>query len=217
MDNKLTKADNRGQFMKQQFSVAGGVAPTDEILTELFNPERKDRKLTRQELSKRIVDYFKTCIDEIMDESGSIEKVWKKPPTKSGFCLYLGISQRTLSNYLKDERSDNKPFNTAADEHNSRIISTSDFDLIHRAVAVIESFYEDKLSENRNVAGVIFWLNNLQNPTWSNEQAISFDVKTYGQQEDDKSLMELPDLLSMIPSNERKLLDEGTDEETTDF
>ncbi len=53
-------------------------------------------------------------------------------------------------------------------------INTNDFDLIRKAYALIEDFYEQKLGDNRNNAGVIFWLNNRENSRWSNEQEFKF-------------------------------------------
>lgn len=216
MANKLTKTDNRGVFMKAQFS-GGGVAPSDAALSELFDTEVKPHKLTRKELSNRIIHYFRSCFDEVVDETtGQTERVWKIPPTKSGFCLAVGISQKTLSNYLKDERTDRKPFNNSWDEHTNRIISTDDFDLLHTAVSVIENYYESKLAENRNVAGVIFWLNNINNPAWSNQQAFSFDVKPYGVREDDNSSDSLPDLWELKRRKSETLPDIASDEGTTE-
>ena len=209
MANKMTKTDNRGSFMKSQFS-GGGYAPSMEMLTELFNPEKQERRLTRQELSNRIIEYFKSCIDEVLDvETGQIEKVWKKAPTKSGLCLVLGIDIKTLSNYLKDERSDGLPFNNAADEHCKRVVSRNDFDLLHIAVNVIENFYEGKLSENRNCAGIIFWLNNLRNPAWSNTQSFNFDVRSINDRENGELLEPLPDLSKLYSHDEGEIEEEG--------
>ena len=214
MANKVVKVDNRGAFMKAQFS-GGGVAPSDAVLSELFDTEKQTHKLTRKEVVEKIIQYFRSCFDEVINsETGQTERVWKIPPTKSGFCLAIGISQKTLSNYLKDERTDRKPFNDSADEHTNRIISTQDFDLLHKAVSVIENYYESKLAENRNVAGVIFWLNNINNPAWSNSQSFTFDVKPYGKQEDGNTLQELPDLTPYIPKNRAAETDEeGTETE----
>ena len=194
MANKLVKTDNRGAFMKSQFA-GGGIAPSDEMLTELFDTEKKPHKLSRKEVADKIIQYFRSCFDEVIGETmRNPQREWKKPPTKSGLCLALGISPKTLSNYLKEERTDRRPFNDSADEHTSRIISTSDFDLLHKACAVIENYYESKLAENRNVAGVIFWLNNLNNPTWSNAQSFSFDVRNFNGRENEELLEPLPDL-----------------------
>lgn len=196
MANNVVKKDNRGIFMKSQFS-GGGIAPTDKILSELFDTEKKPHKLTRKELSEKIIGYFKSCFDEVLnEETGVIERIWKIPPTKSGFCLWLGLSQKTLSNYLKDTRTDGLPFNGSEDEHSTRYVSTNDFDLLHTAVSIIENYYEQKLSENRNVAGVIFWLNNIQNPAWSNAQSFSFDVKPINGQDERKDMDILPNLLN---------------------
>lgn len=38
----------------------------------------------------------------------------------------------------------------------------------------IEVYYEEKLGENRNNAGTIFWLTNKNNSKWSNEQEFKF-------------------------------------------
>ena len=54
-------------------------------------------------------------------------------------------------------------------------ISPSDFDLVRKAYQIITIFYESKLSENRNPAGIIYWLNNSLNEQWSNEQ--TFKIK----------------------------------------
>ena len=58
-------------------------------------------------------------------------------------------------------------------------------------------FYEEKLGENRNNAGTIFWLNNLQNNRWSNEQSFKFDYQPQTQERRSLTAAELPRLSDM--------------------
>lgn len=53
-------------------------------------------------------------------------------------------------------------------------IATADFELIRKAYILIEDFNEQKLGDNCNNAGTIFWLNNKENTRWSNEQEFKF-------------------------------------------
>ena len=195
MANKLIKSDNRGAFMKQAFAPSGAVAPTPDILSGLFDVENKSRRLTRNEVAERIKKYFLSCMGEEIDEdSGVTSWKWLKNPTKSGLCLALGIDMRSLARYLKDERSDGQAFNPDASEHVTRIISTSDFDLLHRAMQILSDYYEGKLGDGKNPAGAIFWLNNVLNETWSNSQSFAFDIRALDSKDEENYSDVLPDL-----------------------
>lgn len=130
--------------------------------------------LTREDVMNKVIGYFNSCVKVVVDEDTQ-EKVttWVRNPTKSGLALCLGIDKQTLLDYVKGVNSDGKAYSRTNPDH-KRIVSTEDFDILQRAYSLIETFYEEKLGENRNNAGTIYWLNNANNTKWSNEQEFKF-------------------------------------------
>lgn len=130
--------------------------------------------LTREEVMRKVIDYFNSCVKVVLDEDTQ-EKVttWVRNPTKSGLALCLGIDKQTLLDYVKGVNSDGKAYSRTNPDY-KRIVATEDFDILQRAYSLIETFYEEKLGENRNNAGTIYWLNNANNTKWSNEQEFKF-------------------------------------------
>lgn len=181
MEEISTKQENRGAFAIEQWKEmkkAGGIAPKLSEIQEILQGSNSDMKFTRQEVIERISDYFSSCTGDAVDEeTGETVRVWKRNPTKAGLALSLGLSSQTLADYVSGNRSDGKPYSEAREDV-KRAISNGDFDVIRKAYSLIEMFYEEKLAENRNNAGTIFWLNNLQNDRWSNEQSFKFDYQT---------------------------------------
>lgn len=101
---------------------------------------------------------------------------WVRNPTKSGLALCLGIDKQTLLDYVKGVNSDGKAYSRTNPDY-KRVVATEDFDILQRAYSLIETFYEEKLAENRNNAGTIYWLNNANNTKWSNEQEFKFSAE----------------------------------------
>ena len=130
--------------------------------------------LTREEVMSKVIGYFNSCVKVVVDEDTQ-EKVttWVRNPTKSGLALCLGIDKQTLLDYVKGVNSDGKAYSRTNPDY-KRIVATEDFDILQRAYSLIETFYEEKLGENRNNAGTIYWLNNSGNTKWSNEQEFKF-------------------------------------------
>lgn len=130
--------------------------------------------LTRAELMGKVIGYFNGCVKVVLDEDTQ-EKVttWVRNPTKSGLALCLGIDKQTLLDYVKGVNSDGKAYSRTNPDY-KRIVATEDFDILQRAYSLIETFYEEKLADNRNNAGTIYWLNNSSNTKWSNEQEFKF-------------------------------------------
>lgn len=171
------KTDNRGQYMAmawQEAKKAGGLAYSPQQIDSILE-ERDDIVLTREEVKQRISAYFQNCMTVGQDEETlELTYIWKRNPTKSGLALVLGVSPQTLVDYVKGvDRRDNK-YKVENQRETVQKINTNDFDLIRKAYALIEDFYEQKLGDNRNNAGVIFWLNNRENSRWSNEQEFKF-------------------------------------------
>lgn len=199
MSNSMKKTDNRGIFAIEQWQEmkkAGGVAPSIAEIENILQGSDKDMVYTREEVIARISNYFQGCItDTVDDETGEVVRVWCRNPTKSGLALSLGLSSQTLIDYVSGIRSDG--FAYSSNENSRRIISNSDFDILRKAYSLIEMFYEEKLGENRNNAGTIFWLNNLQNNRWSNEQSFKFDYQPQTQERRSLTAAELPRLSDM--------------------
>ena len=158
----------------EEIKKAGGLSVSIETITDLL--ERKnDNMLTRKEVLDMVAGYFNSCLKVVEDEdTGEMVTTWAKNPTKSGLAIALGISKQTLLDYVQNSNSQNKPYREIPYAH--RRIATEDFDILCKAYAIIENFYEEQLAMNKNNAGVIYWLNNASNTKWSNEQEFRFDM-----------------------------------------
>ena len=196
MSNSIKKMDNRGAFAIEQWQEMkkmGGIAPSMAEIESILQGSEEQMVYTREEVISRISNYFKSCITDTVDEdTGEVVRVWCRNPTKSGLALSLGLSYQTLIDYVSGVRSDG--FAYSSNENSRRIISNNDFDILRKAYSLIEMFYEEKLGENRNNAGTIFWLNNIQNNRWSNEQAFKFDYLPKEQERNALTISELPKL-----------------------
>ena len=171
------KTDGRGQYMIrawEEAKKAGGLSYSPEQIQAILE-ERDDVMLTRSEVKNRISAYFQSCLMLSRDEdTHEVNYVWKRNPTKSGLALVLGLSPQTLIDYVKGSDRRGNIYKAEGENKGRQKIATADFDLIRKAYILIEDFYEQKLGDNRNNAGVIFWLNNKENTRWSNEQEFKF-------------------------------------------
>ena len=152
---------------------AGGVAFSLEQIDNMLQGGVKE-VLSREDVLERVKGYFDSCLKVVIDaDSGEPTTTWVRNPTKSGLALILGIDKQTLLDYVKGVNSANKPFSSIKPDY-KRVVAAEDFDILRKAYAIIEDFYEQKLGENRNNAGTIYWLNNAHNTKWSNEQEFHF-------------------------------------------
>ncbi len=173
MDN-LSKNTGKGTFMRktwEELKQAGCPAmPLTDIETFI---KGGDEMLTRQEVEDCIFRYFSRKLQTVIDEdTGEQITIWRSAPMKGELAAALGIDETTLSRYVSGKYNGR----TYVDGGTRGRISPKDFDLVRKAYQIITIYYESKLSENRNPAGVIYWLNNSLNEQWSNEQ--SFKIKT---------------------------------------
>lgn len=170
------KTDGRGQYMVRAWEEAkkvGGIAYSPQEIDNILN-EEDGKMLTREEVQGRIGAYFKSCVTVGEDEdTGEITYIWKRNPTKSGLALALGVAPATLIEYVKGQTRKGEIYKQEG-VGGMQKIHTKDFDLLRKAYVLIEDFYEQKLGDNRNNAGVIFWLNNRENTKWSNQQEFQF-------------------------------------------
>lgn len=171
------KTDGRGQYMVrawEEAKKAGGLSYSPEQIQAILE-ERDDIVLTREEVKNRISAYFQSCLMLSRDEdTKEMNYVWKRNPTKSGLALALGVTPQTVVDYVKGSDRRGNIYKATGENKGRQKIATADFDLIRKAYVLIEDFYEQKLGDNRNNAGVIFWLNNKENTRWSNEQEFKF-------------------------------------------
>lgn len=172
--------DNRGKFgvmAWEEAKKAGGLACSPSQLSDLFKKEENEM-LTREELLERVEGYFKGCITIRADDlTGELNYIWKRNPTKSGLALAIGVTPSTLIEYVNGITRKGHIYDQIP--KTCRKVDTADFDILRKSYALIEDFYEQKLGDNRNNAGVIFWLNNRENSRWSNEQEFKFtDART---------------------------------------
>lgn len=166
----------RGVFMQDQWTTIakdGSLAmDAGQIKDFLEDGGGEDVTLTRQELIERITNYFKSCMRETEDkETGEIINKWVRNPTKGGLAISIGVELQTLIDYVKGHDSTGRRYTDKA--RASRRVATEDFDVIRKAYALIEAFYEEKLALNRNNAGAIFWLVNSRERQWTNEHKVT--------------------------------------------
>lgn len=172
MDN-LVENTGKGSFARrtwEELKQAGCPAPP---LSEIHNfIKGGDEMLTREEVQDCIFGYFERKLQTVIDEeTGDRVTIWKSAPMKSELAAALGIDATTLSRYVSGKYNGREYVGGGTRGR----ISPSDFDVVRKAYQIITIFYESKLSENRNPAGIIYWLNNSLNEQWSNEQ--TFKIK----------------------------------------
>ena len=167
--------EKKPRFMQRQWEdlkKSGGLSFSEAEIGRIL--EGGEEVFSRQELLDRVKNYFASCVKQAIDEdTGQAVTVWARNPTKSGLALCLGISSQTLIDYVKGKNSEDKPYSIDRPDK-KRNIAVEDFDILRKAYSLIEMFYEEKLGENRNNAGVIYWLNNTANTKWSNAQEFTF-------------------------------------------
>ena len=133
-----------------------------------------DRMLTREEVQDCILGYINRKLQTVIDEdSGEPVTIWRSAPMKGELAVALGIDETTLCRYVSGKYNGREYINGGTRGR----ISPSDFDLVRKAYQIITIFYESKLSENRNPAGIIYWLNNALNEKWSNEQTFKIEAE----------------------------------------
>lgn len=165
--------------------------------------ESGEEMLTREEVKNKISAYLQSCITMSQDEeTQEFNYVWKRNPTKSGLALALSVSPQTLIDYVKGSDRRGNTYKPEGENKGRQKIATADFDLIRKAYILIEDFYEQKLGDNRNNAGVIFWLNNKENTRWSNEQEFKFSAES-------KAETTLPPTPEEIAARYGKILTDG--------
>ena len=200
------------RFMVRQWEdirKAGGLSASIEQITEVLQRD-DDIMLTRKDVLNRVAGYFDSCLKVVEDEeTGERVTTWKRNPTKSGLALALGVDKQTLLDYVKGTNSSGKPYREDAYKH--RRIQNTDFDILRKAYAIIENFYEEQLGVNKNNAGVIYWLNNANNTRWSNEQEIVFNQP----ERRVLSIDELPRLSDLHLEDDFSLSDTDTMEDKT--
>ncbi len=177
--NEMTGPDKR-RFMVRQWEdlkKSGGVTFPIETINEILQRGGTEM-LTREELINKVVGYFNSCVKVVIDEdTGERVTTWIRNPTKTDLALILGIDKQTLIDYVKGTNSAGSSFSCDRPDY-KRVVATADFDILRKAYSLIESFYEGKLADNRNNAGVIYWLNNANNTRWSNEQEFKFSTNS---------------------------------------
>ena len=99
------KTDGRGQYMVrawEEAKKAGGLSYSPEQIAAILDERSNEEMLTREEVKHRIAAYFQNCITLSRDEdTGTLDYVWKRNPTKSGLALALSVSPHTLIDYVK--------------------------------------------------------------------------------------------------------------------
>lgn len=177
---ELSKKQGKGNFMRktwEELQKGGSLAPTFSEIEDLIR-EDQTKVLRREEVQDIILQYFKSKLQKVVDDdTGEIVTIWRSAPTKTELAAVLGIDPVTLSRYVAGK------YNGRSYVDGGKVgrVSPDDFDLVRKAYQIISNYYESKLHENRNVAGVIYWLNNSLNPHWSNEQTVTLKTEDNNQ------------------------------------
>lgn len=148
---------------------AGGAAFSPEYIRR-FLEEDTTTMLTREEVLQRTEEYFNGCVSLVTDEkTGAESYVWSTAPTKSGYAIALGLNRDVLLNYVNGftggDARHSFVFTVKEKYHGAQRIATEDFDILRKAVSLIETFYESKLT-NGNPVGSIFWLKTARSREW---------------------------------------------------
>lgn len=165
---------------KQRFTQAfwsdakklGSPAPSAEQIQQMLEGDTgMVTPYTRSEVVARLTHYFTGLTTTIENENGESVRIWRDHPTKSGLARCLDMDVRTLLNTYRGNH-DGVPYRSK----NTRI-AEEDRDLIRKAVDYITEYYESRLADNRNPAGLIFWLTNARNDHWINGQNVSITAE----------------------------------------
>lgn len=196
----LPKNTGKGTFMRKTWEDLKQAGCPAMPLTDIERfIKGDDEMLTRKEVEDRIFQYFRRKLQTVIDEdTGEQVTIWRSAPMKGELAAALGIDETTLCRYVGGKYNGR----TYIDGGTRGRINPKDFDLVRKAYQIITIYYESKLSENRNPAGIIYWLNNSLNEQWSNEQ--SFKIKT--ENEDNKLRPQLSmDELARLRAERREL------------
>lgn len=178
--DELREKQGKGNFMRktwEELQKGGSLAPTFSEIEDLIR-EDQTKVLRREEVQDIILQYFKSKLQKVVDDdTGEIVTIWRSAPTKTELAAVLGVDPVTLSRYVAGK------YNGRSYVDGGKVgrVSPDDFDLVRKAYQIISNYYESKLHENRNVAGVIYWLNNSLNPHWSNEQTVTLKTEDNNQ------------------------------------
>lgn len=202
MEN-LEKSPGKGVFMKktwEELQKAGSPAMSmDDIINFL---EVDGKMLERQEVMNIVKQYFDRKLQKVADEYGNVATIWLSPPRKAEFAAALGVDTTTLARYVTGEYNGNQ---YAGGKTRGRV-NKDDFDIVRKAYQIIQDYFEGKLPENRNPAGICYWLNNSANEKWSNEQSLHISAETTRQNEPQLSRDEL---IQIAESNGAGALEDG--------
>lgn len=203
--DELQKTAGHGAYAMRDWESlkrGGGLAPPPSEINEYLE-ESQRRRLTREELRRRIQAFFDDLIEPYEDpDTGQRGYTWKSCPTKAMLAMKIGISSFTLSRYLRNRNCKGEAYN-CAESGRRAIISPDDFDLVELAVTLIESYYEQNLGKNMNNSGSIFWLKNLRSRTdvhWHDEQ----DINLTANKEDDAPHMTREEIASRYAAFEKE-------------
>lgn len=168
MEN-LKKSPGKGVFMKKTWEELQKSGSPAMSMNDIVNFLEVDGKmLERQEVMDIVKRYFDRKLKNVVDEYGNEGTIWLSPPRKAEFAAALGVDTTTLARYVTGEYNGNE---YVGGKTRGRV-NKDDFDIVRKAYQIIQDHFEGKLSENRNPAGICYWLNNSANEKWSNEQSI---------------------------------------------
>ena len=204
-DNNLKGRGSHVRRTWEEISKGAGESPSP-FEIERYLTRSQGIQMSREEVLKRIQEYFASCTESYEDEdNGGIYYRWRRNPTKSGLARALGITAETLSHYCTDSIKGHPYYDT-----NQSVINRNDFDLLYSAFTVIQEFYEGNLAKNRNNSGSIFWLLNVGESRWTDTQTVKMVDDNQANtpsltQEDIKQLANqarqdsIPELISKLP------------------
>jgi hypothetical protein len=142
---------------------SGALAPSPGDIDKYLYRKPQKTKMSRQEVLERVSGYFNGIIERTTNENGEVVTKWRMPPTKSGLCAALDISRQTLIRYTYES---DKYQGTS-----HQTIAKDDWDILQKAMLIIENYYESMLSSS-TPTGAIFALLNMQRRIYTNKDEI---------------------------------------------
>lgn len=183
------------QDMWAEIKKAGDPAPSLDFIEKILEGDPEEM-INHDELVRRIVGYFRSITATVEDDDGNQRTIWTQAPSKGALALSIGVQWTKLNDYVRGTYSPkHTPYRTGT-PNKSQIIATEDFDIIRKAFAIIESFYEQKLAAGGNVTGSIFWLLNTGTGAWTNDHTVKLEQAEPPKPEislDDLPVLDIPE------------------------
>lgn len=164
------KRSRQGSYMKKTYGATDKFepAPSPEQLQNIVEPTKYQYlyQMPIEELKQRVVGYFTSITDQIVNEhTGEVLYKYKITPTLGSFALALGVDPYTVKRYAEGE------YEASAGAVKYGVKASKHCQILKNSLNTIRDFYERRLNTAFNSGGIIFWLKNQAG--WRDEQTIT--------------------------------------------